>query len=129
MNTLKLVISLEKKALLFTQNRANTKFIEYGHDAGHAYSYIEHKIVNESEGNDDCEDMLNTWLYENDELPPCKLYFNLQGDAGSSCGCHDGMHATELQDVVQDLLEFEKTETYDMNLIAVAKEYDHNGGV
>ena len=64
---------LTMKVKLFTEDRNNLQFIQYDHDCGHAYSYIDNPIVGESEETD-LEDVLNEWLYENDDLPECKSW-------------------------------------------------------
>ena len=94
----------------FISNPKSTEFIKYDWDGGHCYSYIDHPTMDKLDEEDDLQELLNTWLYENDECPPCAIHINKDGSIRSSCGCHDDQHASEecIQGVLVELIELEK---------------------
>lgn len=96
------------KVKMFINSPDSTKYISYDWDCDHSYSYISHSIMDEvkDSGNEELESMLYTWLYENDECPPCCILVNNDGTGSSSCGCHDNLSPDEVKDVVRRLEYF-----------------------
>ena len=64
-------LTLTMKVQMFINDKSNVKYIKYDHDCGHSYSYIDHPLLNEVEGTE-LESEMYTWLYDNDDLPPCE---------------------------------------------------------
>ncbi len=91
-------------------SQVNTSHIKYGWDAGHAYSYIEHPLMDELHASIDdvdswvCEDKAHDWLYDNDECPPCELHV-IDNQVVSPCGCHSHLDYKHDKDEVEDIIE------------------------
>jgi hypothetical protein len=91
-------------------DQVNVSHIKYDWDGGHCYSYIEHPLMNvewEEEGEqDEWDDFTHSWLYENDECPPCQISI-VDGVVGSGCGCHDHLNyendRKEVEDIIMEL--------------------------
>lgn len=90
-----------------------THFIKYDWDAGHCYSYIDHPLMKElellfeedQELMDEGYDYSNSWLYENDDCPPCAIHINhTTKEVSSGCGCHDNLPYKEGLDKKQALI-------------------------
>ena len=84
--------------------QSNTNYIKYSHDAGHSYSYIEHPLIEDVEEYPELEELLDSWLYENDECPPCQIHVFKDGTVTSSCGCHDHYDPVQENEELSDLL-------------------------
>ena len=110
-------ITLTMRVMNFTNDRSNLKYIKYDHDCGHSYSYIDHPIVQECEDTPELEEILNEWLYENDECPPCGIYIKKDGSSKSSCGCNDNLDKEQIRDIVEELTEFSKSEGLDVKYL------------
>lgn len=88
----------------------NTTHIKYSWDAGHAYSYIDHPIMDVNvdhltqDERDQWEEFTNEWLYANDECPPCQIDVK-DGKVGSGCGCHDGLSLEEDKEEVEAIID------------------------
>lgn len=65
----------------------HTGHIKYDWDSGHSYSYIDHPIIADAEEQlndeeaDDFRCYTDTWLYDNDQCPPCF--------PRGECGCNE----------------------------------------
>lgn len=81
--------------------------IKYDWDGGHAYSYLDHPLIDiefEDEDEDnEWMDFTNEWLYENDELPPCQISV-WNGVVESSCGCHDYLDIDKDREEIEDII-------------------------
>ena len=89
--------------------------IKYSWDAGHAYSFINHPLMDELDDMDEldsdmCRIFSNDWLYENDSCPPCKIYI-VDGVVRSICGCHDHLDyekdREEILKIIDMLMNYE----------------------
>ena len=114
---------LKVQLLLHEFDKSTDKTITYDWDGGHCYSSIECPIHDklmdlDGEVSDELfgriEDHCNTWLYENDDCPPCQIHVYKDGRVGSGCGCHDHLdpvqESEEIQDILIELSELEKNE-------------------
>ncbi len=109
--------TLSKRVEWFTQDPNSINSIRYDWDAGHSYSYIDHPIVVECEGDEELEERLSEWMSENEQRPPCAIYVDKEGCAQSGCGCHDDLTSSEVQEVLIELTEWEESEDNDYLII------------
>lgn len=97
----------------------NESHICYDWDAGHAYSYIEHPLMDNlfeadsltDEDSTLCEEIAFSWLYDNDDCPPCELHI-IANQVCSPCGCHSHLdyeqNKDEVEGIIEKLMEFKK---------------------
>jgi len=101
----------------FITDPNSVKYIKYDWDGGHAYSYIDHPIMDGIEEYESLEQVMYKWLYDNDQCPPCAIYVDLTNhEVSSGCGCHDDLTYEEGLDVVNQLKEFCKDPNYKSQL-------------
>ncbi|MHA2066368.1 MAG: hypothetical protein ACXABY_18510 [Candidatus Thorarchaeota archaeon] len=105
------------------QDEVEPDHIKWDHDAGHAYSYIDHPVMRLIDYLDDewLLDQTSEWLYENDyhNKPPCCIHIYSNGRTASRCGCHDdaGYTQEEIDGIVQELENYSKTNNTSMKYL------------
>lgn len=98
----------------------NESHIKYDWDGGHAYSYIDHPLMDQLydtsfhmsyEDSSFCEEKSLNWLYDNDDCPPCELHI-IDNQVCSPCGCYSHLDyerdKDEVEDIIEKLMEFKK---------------------
>ena len=116
------LINLALEVDKFIKDPDSVNCIRYYRDGGHTYSYLDHFISIKCEDNDELTDKLDTWMYENDDCPPCEIYVKRDTKGKiikvqSGCGCHDHLDPNDpddLEEITNTIRvlneEFEKSE-------------------
>lgn len=101
----------------FINDKDSWKYIKYDWDCGHSYSYIDHPLMDQVSDYPDLEGMMYTWLYDNDDCPPCGIYVKKDGTSSRGCCYEDDVNSVsetndlinEIRSTVEDLVKDGKT--------------------